>query len=143
MNKLQKGTVNVEPLSHKTFLFCYKVIETLYGGGTDVLKEITLADDGVIIYDGAIPIGVCLINHNPIGLEYPLIMDCCVYDEYKGTKWSIRLLRELKRLVRGKNFYIIYGGDEYVYRGAENSIEAIVKSKSIKSKGQYVLIRNL
>lgn len=139
---LEKGVVNVEALSHKTFLFAYRVIEQLYGGGSDVLKEITVADEGVVLYDGAIPVGVLLINFHPLHLEYPLVMDCCVLDEYKGTKWAVRLLRELKRLVKAKAYYIIYGGDEYLYKGRVNSIEAIVKSKSIGTKNGYTLIRN-
>lgn len=143
IDRLLSGNVNVEPLSHKTFLFAYRVIEQLYGGGSDVLKEITIADDGVVIYDGVKPIGVLLINFHPIDLDYPLVMDCCVLDEYKGTKWAIRLLRELKRLIRSEAYYIIYGGDEYLYKGAKNSIEAIVQSKAIQTKGQYVLIRNM
>lgn len=140
--RLQHGNVNVEPLSHKTFLFAYRIIEQLYGGGSDVLKEITMADDGVVIYDGAVPVGVLLVNFHPINLEYPLVMDCCVLDAYKGTKWAIRLLRELKRLVKSDAYYIIYGGDEYLYRGAKNSIEAIVLTKKIGNKNGYTLIRN-
>lgn len=136
------GNINVEPLSHKTFLFAYRIIEKLYGGGSDVLKEITLADDGVVIYDGSVPIGVLLINFHPINLDYPLVMDCCVLDEYKGTKWALRLVRELKRLVKTDAFYIIYGGDEYLYKGEKNSIEAIVLTKKIGEKNGYTLIRN-
>lgn len=139
---LKKGVVNVEALSHKTFLFAYRVIEQLYGGGSDVLKEITIADEGVVLYDGATPVGVLLINFHPLNLDYPLVMDCCVLDEYKGTKWAVRLLRELKRLVKANAYYIIYGGDEYIYKGRVNSIEAIVKSKSIGTKNGYTLIRN-
>jgi len=142
VSRLLRGHVNVEPLSHKTFLFAYRVIEQLYGGGSDVLKEITLADDGVVIYDGAVPVGVLLVNFHPINLDYPLVMDCCVLDEYKGTKWAIRLLRELKRLVETDAYYIIYGGDEYLYKGVKNSIEPIVLTKKIGEKNGYTLIRN-
>lgn len=143
INRLKRGSVNVEPLSHKTFLYAYRVIEKLYGGGSDVLKEITVADEGIILYDGAVPIGVCLINHHPLNLEYPLVMDCCVFDGYKGTKWALRLLREMKKMLRGADaYYIIYGGDEYVYTGEKNSIEAIVLTKKIGEKNGYTLIRN-
>ena len=143
ISKIKQGVVNVEPLSHKTFLFAYRIIEKLYGGGSDVLKEITFADDGVIIYDGSKPVGVCLIRYAVIDLEYPLVMDCCVLDEYKGTKWAIRMLREMKRMLRGAEaYYIIYGGDEYLYTGEKNSIEAIVLTKKIGEKNGYTLIRN-
>jgi hypothetical protein len=139
---MSSGNVNVEPLSHKTFLFAYRIIEQLYGGGADVLKEITMADEGIVLYDGVVPVGVCLIRYGVVELDYPLVMDCCVLDEYKGTKWAIRLLRELKRLVRADAYYIIYGGEEYLYKGFKNSIEAIVKTKSIGTKNGYTLIRN-
>lgn len=142
VKRISTGSVNVEALSHKTFLFAYRVIEELYGAGSDILREITFADDGVVLFDGVKPVGVMLVSFHPVGLEYPLVMDCCVLDDYKGTKWSIRLLRELKRIIKSEAYYIVYGGDEYVYKGAVNSIEAIVKSKSIKTKDEYVLIRN-
>lgn len=141
--KFSTGMVNVEPLSHKTFLFAYRIIEKTYGGGTDVLHELTMADEGIVLYDGVVPIGVCLIRYGVVDLDFPLVMDCVVLDEYKETKWSIRMLRELKRLLRGAAaYYIIYGGDEYVYKGEKNSIEAIVKTKAIKRVGNYTLIRN-
>lgn len=142
LKKIRKGSVNVEPLSHKTFLFAYRIIEQLYGGGSDVLQEITFADDGVVIYDGTKPVGVLLVSFNPVGLEYPLVMDCCVLDEYKGTRWAVRLLRELKRLIRQEAYYISYGGEEYLYKGEKDSIEAIVRTKAIGTKNSYTLIRN-
>lgn len=142
INSIKQGSLNVEPLSHKTFLFAYRIIEQLYGGGSDVLKEISFADDGVVIYDGIKPVGVLLVSYRAVGLEYPLVMDCCVLDEYKGTKWAMRLLRELKRLIKSDAYYIIYGGDEYIYKGEKNSIEAIVRTKAIGEKNGYTLIRN-
>ena len=142
IKKLLAGNINVDALSHKTFLFAYRLIETLYGGGSDVLKEITFADEGVVIYDGIVPVGVCLVSLYPVGLDYPLVMDCCVLDKYKGTKWAIRLLKEMKKMVNSEAFYIIYGGDDYVYKGEKNSIEAIVATKAIGTKNGYTLIRN-
>jgi len=141
--KFSTGMVNVEPLSHKTFLFAYRIIEKTYGGGTDVLHELTMADAGVVLYDGVVPVGVCLIRYGVVDLDYPLVMDCVVLDEYKGTKWAYRLLREMKRLLMdAQAYYIIYGGDEYLYKGYKNSIEAIVNTKAIKRVGNYTLIRN-
>lgn len=142
LRRIQLGSVNVEAISHKTFLFAYRVIEELYGGGSDVLKEITFADDGVVLFDGVKPIGVVLISFMPVGLEFPLVMECCVLDEYKGTKWAIRALREMKRILKGSDYFIQYGGDEYLYRGKIDSIESIVKSKAIGQKNEYMLIRN-
>ena len=104
--------------------------------------EITMADDGVVIFDGGMPVGVLLVNFHPISLEYPLVIDCCVLDGYKGTKWSIRLMRELKRIITSEAYYFRYAGSESSYRGENDSIKAIVASRKIGEKGGYTLVRN-
>lgn len=140
-----RGDITVEAFSHRNFLFAYKVIEILYGGGDDVLIELSLVDEGVVIYDGAVPVGVCLIQHHP-NLPHPFVMDCCVLDAYKGTKWAVRLLREMKRMLgSAKGYYILYDNQDngaYCYKGEKDSIEAIVASKAIGKMGNLTLIRN-
>jgi hypothetical protein len=140
--KLRYGTINVEPLSHKTFLYAYHILETLYGGEEQNMHEITISDVGVLVFDGAEPVGVCMINFHPINLKHPFVMNCCVLEKYKGSKWALRLLREMKKLLNGEDYYIVYAGEASSYKGRFDSVEAIVKSKAIATHGNYTLIRN-
>lgn len=138
----EKGNLIVEAISHKNFLFAYNVIEQMYGRGSDTLIEITLADDGVVLYDGIKPVGVCLIRKDP-KLDYPIIMECIVLDEYKGTRWAIRLMRETKRMLGNcGGYYIMFEEDGSHYKGETNSVKPIVETRSIGTFGQFILIRN-
>lgn len=122
--------MTVLPISHKTFLYAYAVISKNYSGGQDIMIEISLADDGVVIMDKTIPVGVCLVKYDK---DMPLVMDCVVNEQYKGTKFAYRLLREMKRLTNRGDFKIAFEGDSYEYKGSFNSVRHIVDTKG-KSK---------
>lgn len=118
----------VKPLNNETFMDAFGIVISNYMGDiNDTMKEIQYNTEGVVIYDGDTPVGFCGVFKSDI-YGY-MVTNCVVNEEYKGTKYAYRLLREMKRMTNRKRFVVSYVDDLHGYKGKVNSIEHIIETK--------------
>jgi len=134
--------MTIKPLDDSTRMDAFTVLITNYRSGIEsTLAEVSDINntDGIVLYDGVRPIGLCSVyKHKIYGY---CVTNCVVYEDYKGTKFAYRLLREMKRMTNRKRFVVSYEEDLHGYLGKVNSIEHIILTKSVPFGKNFRRIR--
>ena len=92
--------------------------------------EMSMANKGSCIYVDDVLVGCVLISDDLPLFRYPYVLKCIVDEKYKSTKVSYKLLREMKRLLNSKSYYVNYNNDKNTYLGLYDSVKHIVDTKT-------------